>query len=455
MSSRKFIFAIATLTLLFGCKAQKSMNKTDLLTRGKLKTTLDTAVVVIPIEARVSDIQQFIEGTFKEFEFGQPTDDTQVKAIMRPGVEIDVDTDSLTFEIPMDLEIIQKTFLADIQANGAIRIKMRSRYDIDENWAITTSTRVVEYEWIEKPKANVSVITLSIESLANRLIEKNKDQLAENIDIQIQNSINLKKSINDIWYRLRSAMNVSEEYKVWLQMKPLGISVSRLERDGEKVMAYVRASTKPKVVVGKRPIDFKLDSIPKFEWLNADTSGYLIPLNLTIPDSEIADIANAYLADETFDLGKKEIKISDVKIDRVGDRWLVDMNISGDATGRIRMKGKPIFNDKKEKVLLTDFDYEVDSKNILLKSSALLFKQKVEKRLVDQLNEVVEDRKKQVLSIMEEQLLKTNKNQWLNLSNEIDRFTIYDLGLDEYGMWMYVLLSGRIDAQFKYQAAVK
>jgi len=427
------------------------MNKTDLLSRGKLKTTLDTAIVVIPIEARLSDIQQFIEGTFKEFEFGRPTDDTQVKAIMRPGVQIDVDQDSLTFEIPMDLEIIQKTFLADIKADGAIRIKMKSRYDIDENWGITTSTKVVDYEWIEKPKANVSVITLSIESLSNRLIEKNKEQLAQNIDIQIQNSINLKKSINDIWYRLRGAMNVSEEYKVWLQMKPLGISASRLERNGEKVMAYVQATTSPKVVVGERPIDFKLDSIPKFEWLNTDTSGYLIPLNLSIPDSEIADIANSYLAEETFDLGKKKVKVSDVEINRVGARWIVDMNIGGDVSGRIRMKGKPVYNGNKEKVELTDFDYEVDSKNVLLKSSALLFKQKVERRLINQLNEVIEDRKSQVLSIMKENLLKTNENQWLNLTNEVDRFNIYDLGLDDDGMWMYVLLSGRLDAKFKYQ----
>lgn len=455
MASGKFTFGIIALLLLFGCKAQKSMNKTDLLTRGNLRTTLDTAVVVIPVEARLADLQQFVEDTFKEFEFGKPTDDLQVKAVLRPGVKIDVDTDSLTFEIPMDLDIVQKTFLGRVKADGAIRIRMKSAYNIDEHWSLTTSTKVDSYEWIKKPKANVSVITLSIESLSNRLIEQNKEQLAQNIDIQIRRSINLKKSINDIWYRLRAPMNVSEEYKVWMQMKPLGLSASRLEREGDKIIAYIKATTSPKVTVGERPVDFKLDSIPQFDWLKTDTSGYLIPLNLTVPDSEIADIANSYLADETFDLGKKQVKVSDVDISRVGDRWLVDLKVGGGVNGTIRMKGKPVYNQKKERVELTDFDYEVDSKNILLKSSALLFKQKVERKLVDQLNEVIESRKKEVLSIMEKNLLKTNENQWLNVSNDIDRFTIYDLGLDEQGMWMYVLMSGRLDAKFKYQAAVK
>jgi len=427
------------------------MNKTDLLSRGHLRTTLDTAVLVMPIEARLSDIENFIEESFEEFQFGDPSDDLQVKATLRPGVQIEVDSDSLSFNIPMDLAIVQRTLFGKVRADGSIRLLMRSRYDIDENWGVTTSTKVVDYEWIVKPKANVSIITLSIESLSNRLIAKNKDQLAQNIDTQIANNINLKKSINDIWYRLRAPMEISEEYNVWLQMKPIALSVSRIEQTGEKITGYIKAKTSPRVTVGERPVDFKLDSIPKFEWLSADTTGYLIPMKMTIPDPEIADIANLYLSEEIFDLGKKKVTVSDVSINRSMDRWIVDMQLSGDVNGRIRMKGRPIWNGKKELVVLQDFDFEVDSKNLLLKSSALLFKQKIERRLVDQLNDLITVRKKELIKALDDQLLKTNNNQWLSLTNSIDRFTFYDLGLDEKGMWVYVLVSGEIGARFKYQ----
>jgi len=431
------------------------MNKTDLLSRGHLRTTLDTAVIVIPVEARLSDIQQFIEEAFDEFQFGDAQDDLQVRATLRPGVKISVDTDSLSFDIPMDLDIVQRTLLGKIRADGAIRLLMKSRYNIDENWMVSTSTKVEEYEWIVRPKANMSVITLSIESLSNRLIENNKEQLALNIDKQIANSINLKKSINDIWYRLRAPMQVSEEYKVWLQMKPIALSVSRLGQIGEKVIGYIKAQTSPRVVVGDRPVDFELDSIPKFEWLSTDTTGYLIPVKMTVPDQEIVDIANRYLSNETFDLGKKKVNVNDVRIQRSEDRWLVDMTLSGDVTGGIRMKGKPFWNSKKELVELRDFEYEVDSRNLLLKSSAVLFKQKVERRLVDQLNEIIIDRKNEMIAALKDQLLETNQNQWLHLANKIDRFTIYELGLDDAGMWVYVLLSGELDARFKYRTKSK
>ena len=235
-------------------------------------------------------------------------------------------------------------------------------------------------------------------------------------------------------------------------MKPVALSVSRLEQEGEKIVGYISAKTSPRVTVGERPVDFKLDSIPKFEWLSMDTTGYLIPMKMTIPDMEIEDIANDYLSKESFDLGKKEVKVNDVHIQRSEDRWLVDMNLAGDVKGRIRMKGRPVWNGRKEIVELDDFDYEVDSRNLLLKSSALLFKQKVERRLIDQLNELITDRKNEMITTLKEQLLKTNKNQWLDLSNNIERFTIYDLGLDDQGMWVYVLISGELGAKFKYQS---
>jgi len=287
------------------------------------------------------------------------------------------------------------------------------------------------------------------------LIEKNKNQLAESIDLQIKNSINLKKSVNDIWYRLRSPMLVSEEYKVWLQMKPIAFSVSRLEQEGENITGYIKAKTSPKVSVGERPIEFKLDSIPKFQWLSTDTTGYLIPMKMTIPDQEIADIANGYLEKEVFDLGKKKVGIENVTIQRIADRWLVEMDLNGDVQGSVRMKGKPYWNINKQEVDLKEFDYEVDSRNFLLKSSALLFKQKVEKRLLNQINDLVEVRKQEILKSIDEQLLKTNKNQWLDVSNAIDRFAIYDLGLDERGMWAYVVISGALGANFKYQTLDK
>ena len=394
-----FIIAI----FLFGCKTQKGMIRKDMLSRGTLNTTLDTAVIIIPVEAEIADLQHFIETTFDNFQFGDQDEDLQVKASVRPGVILDVIDDSISVQIPMNLDILQSTLFGKIRATGTILLDMKSQYDIDSAWTFTTSSRVVDYRWIEKPKANMSVISFSIESLSNRLIEQNKEQLVQSIDEQICQNIDLKKSISDIWYRLKSPMLVSEEYKIWMQMKPLGIGLSRLSKKTGKLQAYIKAASSPKINVGDRPADVTLDTIPTFKWLSPDTSGFLVPIRLTIPDQEIADFANDFLSDEVFDLGKKKIRVRNVEVKRSGSRWLVSMDLYGDVSGRVRMKGTPVFNSRKEEVALDKFDYEVDSRNILLKSSALLFKQKVEKQLVDQLkNEVEKGTKDSINKAMDE-----------------------------------------------------
>lgn len=453
MKYLKLILWISVALTLCQCKSTKNMVNGNTMGNMKDNAQLDTATIVLPIKGRTADIRNFIQTTFSEFSFGETGDDLRIKAQIREGIEIDIQDDSVALAVPMDVHIVKETFLTNIEADGALIIKAKMSYDVDSAWNVVTQTRIVGHEWIEKPEAKVSVIKLSIESVADKLIVQNAKLMAVNIDAQISRNLNLRKNINDMWYRLRSPMLVSETYKVWVQLKPVGFNISKLTERDEVVEVRTKFQVTPKVFVGSRPVDFELDSLPSFEWLTSDDPGYLVPLRLSIPDNEISDITNQYLDGEVFDLGKKKISVKNVDLQREGERWKVTMDVVGDLDGAITMKGKPVYNERRDQLELDDFDYAVSSKNILLKSSAVLFKQRIEKTLVNKINEIIEERKQEFVKTVEDQLVMTNKNQWLDISNEFDQIKIQAVGLDEDGLWMYVMVVGDAQAQFKYQRA--
>ncbi|MBT8219706.1 MAG: DUF4403 family protein, partial [Bacteroidia bacterium] len=430
------------------------MSSSELLTRGNVSTNLETAVVYLPIEGKMEDIEQFIRSNFGKFQFGDITkeeDDLIVSATVHDDIRINIEKDSLLYVVPLDLDIIKRTFLGDVRAHGMLLLSMKTYYDIDMYWNLTTHTEVIRYQWLKTPRANMSVISMSIEALANRLIENNKEELTTTIDNSIAENVNLRKSLSDIWYLFKDPFVLSEEYQVWLQMKPISMGVSRFMRDEGEVKALLKVEINPKVRVGPKPVSLQLDSLPEFDWLGTDTSGYIIPVRLSIPEDQLTALINQYLQDETFEFGNRQVTISNLKLIRDEEKLMVSMDAAGDVDGHINIEGIPIYNRKKERVEFLDFDYDVKSSNLMLKSTALLFKQQVEKRILSNLNKLIEDQRLELLQIIEERLVATNKNQWLNVENTTDHLSIVDLGMDKDGMWVYVLAKGQASARFKYQ----
>jgi hypothetical protein len=111
-------------------------------------------------------------------------------------------------------------------------------------------------------------------------------------------------------------------------------------------------------------------------------SGFNIFLDAALNYDSLSHVVNGYLQGKRFDF-KEAIFNRHVIVDscRVGGNaegdLLVDVNFSGSHNGSVSFKGKPFYNEQTKSIEVADLDYDLVTKDFLLKTAKWLFNKKI------------------------------------------------------------------------------
>jgi hypothetical protein len=111
-------------------------------------------------------------------------------------------------------------------------------------------------------------------------------------------------------------------------------------------------------------------------------SGFNIFLDAALNYDSLSHVVNGYLQGKRFDF-KETIFNRHVIVDscRVGGNaegdLLVDVNFSGSHNGSVSFKGKPFYNEQTKSIEVADLDYDLVTKDFLLKTARWLFNKKI------------------------------------------------------------------------------
>jgi len=73
---------------------------------------------------------------------------------------------------------------------------------------------------------------------------------------------------------------------------------------------------------------------------------------------------------KTFTSGKQSVLIKDINIYGSDGCFIVDLSLLGSIKGNIYLKGTPYFDDSLKTIKVKDLDFDLKTKNVLLKSAS-------------------------------------------------------------------------------------
>jgi hypothetical protein len=119
---------------------------------------------------------------------------------------------------------------------------------------------------------------------------------------------------------------------------------------------------------------------------NAGRNGFNIYLEAALQYDSLSNVLNSYMVNKRFDLSegilKKYIIIKDTKISGTENG---DMNIqiefTGSFNGTVLFTGTPEYNPETKTVVVNNLDYDLHTKNFLLKTAKWLFNKKIKSEL--------------------------------------------------------------------------
>jgi hypothetical protein len=207
--------------------------------------------------------------------------------------------------------------------------------------------------------------------------------LKEELDLAIKavsdsfGVVDLKPQVQQLWNKLNTSYNL---YGLgWLKINPQKIKLTRLFALRDTLNIVLGMTAKPVISFEKQ--NDLMTLAPNLE-NTGSKSGFNIFLDAVLNYDSLSNILDAQLKGREFDLSKGKSKrivvVEDCRIYGSGnEKLIIKMAFSGTKKGIAYFTGKPFYDEKKKIIEILEIDFDVRTKDLLLKSADWLFNRRI------------------------------------------------------------------------------
>jgi len=384
-------YLISILALLFvlgqSCKSPKGQAMKDFVPYSPNESTLFLSLTA-HLDSLGSMLDRQLDSVLAA-EGGSFSDGQMEVSVKKLGpLKLNAGGDSLQYRLPLDLDIAYDAGVASLKANGQVELDFSTFYQIDSSWNLQTQTTLREYKWLKQPKLKVGFISLPASMLVDWVIGFGKNEVSRLIDQQIQENLPLHEWVEDTWNIIKEPLLLEEEMKAWLVTNPNSLAMSPVVSEDGLLKMNLRATCSPFIRVGEKPDSLTEADLPSLDQFDPEEQSQKFSLfvRAAMLYQEAEGLARENLVGQEFDVGKKTIKVEDLRLYGEENQVVVDMDVSGDYKGKLAISGRPEYEPRGNRIKLKDMDFTVDTKSFLLKSASWMLKGVIVNKMEKELN---------------------------------------------------------------------
>jgi hypothetical protein len=188
--------------------------------------------------------------------------------------------------------------------------------------------------------------------------------------------VDLKPRFQQVWDELNKVYNI---YGLgWLQINPQRIRINNLFARNDSLNVYLGLSARP-VIRFEKPLE-QNSWVPDMGDFSRHP-GFNIFLDAVLNYDSLGTLLNEQVSGKQIDLDKGPVKktfiINDCKLYGGGDKLIIRINFSGTNSGTVYLVGKPVYDADTHVIEIRGIDFDIKSKDALLKAADWLFNKKI------------------------------------------------------------------------------
>jgi hypothetical protein len=187
-------------------------------------------------------------------------------------------------------------------------------------------------------------------------------------------SYDLRPKLQQVWDQLNKVYSL---YGLgWLQINPSKIRINNLAAKSDSLNINIGLSAKPIISFEKPPEHLTIvPNISDFSY----HPGFNIFLDAILNYDSLSNIVTSKLKDKRFDLtSTKYVIIKDCTLYGMdNENLIIKVNFEGSEKGLFYLTGKPSYDPITKTIELKDLDFDIRSKNMLLKTAEWLFSRRI------------------------------------------------------------------------------
>lgn len=411
------------------------------------------SVVNIPLQFSVRELERMLnkqlDTVLYEDNDINDGDDMMVKAEKTEDISLRLDSNRIAYRVPLDIWVRYDAGIGKVEGTGAVAFELETDYEIKPSWELETHTEILSYEWLEKPRLKMGLVSIPVGMIADLLIDNFKLTITENIDQQISENLKLDTLVGSAWKKMHEPILVSEEYLAWMMLNPQKISMTPIDIQEDDLRATIMIESEPQLSFGNQPKDPVIRPLPTFEYTHEVGEEFFIRIGTEISYQEAQRLAQGAIEGERYDYGKRHVIVEKLELYGEGNKLVVNTTISGTYNGTVSMTGRPVYNANKNSIDIKDLNYTVDSRSFLLKSAGWLLKSKFKNMIENNMDFLLEENLKDMETQIKDQLSSYQLTDDFVLDGELQDLNIANAYLAPEGMRVDVALFGKLKVGMK------
>lgn len=392
-----FFGPLACLLLLAGCHPAtttqpKAPTEAYKHTNMDIQNEKHRSTVHVPIELSIAELTRHLNTQVQGliYEDNDRQEGFKIKVWKRAPILADARDSLLYYTVPLKIwgeKSYQVLGITGAQATEfQINLKFMTRFGINSDWKVSSQTVSAGFDWVTKPSIKVANIEIPITGIISRKIIENLATFSKAIDNNIRENIAVKPYVVQAWNLIREPRQLSEEYRTWLVVTPTEILMSPFQIDKGKISTSIGIRGFTQTLTGEKPSIKPATDIPNLIITKDIPKGFQIGLIGVVPYEEASKLAATQFVGKTFEFkeGKYKIEVTSVDIYGQNDKLIIKSGLKGSINGVIYLKGVPFYDAASRTLSLKNIDYDLDTKNVLLKTANWLLQGKFSKQIEQQ-----------------------------------------------------------------------
>lgn len=458
-----FVLPIALQTLLISCQPPNTTTQPKAPTAAYSHTQMEIqnekhrSVVNIPVEITLSDVAKQLNAQvqgliYEDNSFDDANrDNFKAKVWKRAPITVEVRDSLLYYVVPLRVWAEKAYTVMGISGSQStefqLNLKFLTRFGIEPNWQVNTQTASTGFEWVTKPSIKVGGIEIPITGIVSSKISENLGTISQAIDQNIRKNFLLKPYVVQAWNLLREPRLLSEEYRTWLLVTPTDILMSPFEIKNGKIKATIGVRGFTQTYTGEKPTFKATAEIPNLTISEQIPKGFQIGIIGTMPYEEASKLASMQFVGKTFDFqnGKYKIEVTEINIYGQNEKMIIKAGLKGSINGTIYLKGVPYYNAANNTVALKNLDYDLDTRNTLVKTANWLLQGTFAKRIEQQFVFSVQEQVTEMQKAIKQQLANRKITKGIDFGGNLDALEPDQIYLTSSAIVALIVAKGHID----------
>ncbi len=444
--------------LFFGFISCKSKNKPSPPTTAVVSKnyTPTLSKINIPLVIKTSELEKTLNkelsGTLYEDNSYTNNENDNIKVLVKKHGEIKINAknDLIIYELPLRFEVKgrQPVLFTELNAKTdfEVNLKFQSRLDIDQQWNLITETKSLGYKLLNEPRLDFGVTSIPLKGLVNVLLKNFLAKATPIIDMEIKENFDTKRYVNDLWLNLQEPILMDEAYNSWMKIVPKYFVYSPIKGNNNTLSFNVGINSYIEVITGKRPEYTVNKVLPDLIKKDKLSDAFSISLKTEMYYDKMDEILQENLVGYEYEYTKKKkIIVTDASVYGNGDKLVVKVTFAGNMKGDFYMTGIPKFDEETKTVFIDDFDFDVKSKAVVLKTAVWVLKGSFNKKINSFLKFSLQEQLDDSVKMIEEYLKESQLDETIKVECNVTNALLNEVILEEKSMKTILDLTGNLN----------